>query len=135
MLRRRRPTYTPAVSFDLRALAEQAFSRAAGVPLVSGNAVRQLRDAGENYPAWLEAIGQAKAFVHFEMYILAADAVGERFAAAFAAKMREGVPVRVVYDWMGGPCNTSRGFWRRLREAGVEVRCYNLQGSKSLSAG
>ena len=51
---------TLSVSFDLRALAEQAFSRAAGVPLVSGNAVRLLRDAGENYPAWLEAIAQAK---------------------------------------------------------------------------
>jgi cardiolipin synthase len=113
------------VNFDHRLLAEQAFSRAAGVPLVAGNAVRQLRDAGENYPAWLEAIGQAKAFVHFEMYIFAGDAVGERFAAAFAAKAREGVRVRVVYDWMGGLGNTSGGFWRRLREAGVEVRCYN----------
>ncbi len=116
---------TIAVSFDLRALAEQAFSRAAGVPLVSGNAVRLLRDAGENYPAWLESIAQAKAFVHFEMYIFREDAVGERFAAALVAKAREGVPVRVAYDWMGGLGNTSRGFWRRLREAGIEVRCYN----------
>jgi cardiolipin synthase A/B len=113
------------VSFEPRILAEQAFSRAAGVPLVSGNALRQLRDADENYPAWLEAIGQAKAFVHFEMYIFAEDAVGERFAAALVAKVREGVAVRVVYDWMGGLGNTSGGFWRRLRAAGVEVRCYN----------
>ncbi len=114
-----------ALSFDLRALAEQAFSRAAGVPLVSGNAVRLLRDAGENYPAWLEAIAQAQAFVHFEIYIFREDPVGERFAKALAAKAREGVPVRVVYDWMGGLGNTSRAFWRRLRESGVEVRCYN----------
>jgi cardiolipin synthase A/B len=116
---------TPTVTFDLRALAEQAFSRAAGVPLVSGNAVRLLRDAGENYPAWLEAIAEAKESVHFETYIFAEDPVGERFAAALAAKAREGVPVRVVYDWMGGLGNTSRGFWRRLAQTGVEVRCYN----------
>jgi cardiolipin synthase len=92
---------------------------------VAGNAVRLLRDAAENYPAWLEAIAQAKAFVHFEMYIFAEDAVGERFAAAFAAKAHEGVPVRVLYDWMGGLGKASGGFWRRLRESGVEVRCYN----------
>jgi cardiolipin synthase len=113
------------LTFDLRALAEQAFSRAAGVPLVAGNAVRLLRDAGENYPAWLAAIAEARESVHFETYIFAEDAVGERFAAALAAKAREGVPVRVVYDWMGGLGNTSRGFWRRLAQTGVEVRCYN----------
>jgi cardiolipin synthase len=113
------------VSFEHRLLAEQAFSRAAGVPLVYGNAVRHLRDAAENYPAWLEAIGRAKAFIHFEIYILAEDSVGERFAAAFEAKAREGVPVRVVHDWMGGLGYTSGGFWRRLQKAGVEVRCYN----------
>ena len=43
-----------------RILAEQAFSRAGGAPLVPGNTVRLLRDAAENYPAWLEAIGAAQ---------------------------------------------------------------------------
>lgn len=35
-----------------RLLAEGAFSRAAGAPLIEGNRVRLLKDAGENYPAW-----------------------------------------------------------------------------------
>jgi len=39
-----------------RSLLERAFSRAAGGPLVTGNSVRLLRDAAENYPAWLDAI-------------------------------------------------------------------------------
>jgi cardiolipin synthase len=51
--------------------------------------------------------------------------VGARFAEALAARARAGVAVRVVYDWMGGLGNSSRRLWRRLREAGVEVRCYN----------
>lgn len=38
----------------MRELADQAFSRAAGAPLVEGNSVRLLIDARENYPAWLE---------------------------------------------------------------------------------
>src|SRR5688572_23564135 len=37
-----------------RSLLDQAFSRAAGGPLVTGNSVRLLRDAAENYPAWLD---------------------------------------------------------------------------------
>jgi cardiolipin synthase len=110
---------------ELRLLADQAFSRAAGAPLVPGNAVRLLCDAAENYPAWLEAIEAARHQVHFETYILREDAVGERFARAFASRARSGVAVRLVYDWMGGLGHTSRRFWRRLREAGVEVRCYN----------
>ena len=39
-----------------RVLAEQAFSRATGGPLIAGNGLRLLKDARENYPAWLDAI-------------------------------------------------------------------------------
>ncbi|MGH9664879.1 MAG: phospholipase D-like domain-containing protein, partial [Bryobacteraceae bacterium] len=50
---------------------------------------------------------------------------GREFAVALIAKSRQGVRVRVVYDWMGGFGKTSRRFWNRLRASGVEVRCYN----------
>lgn len=108
-----------------RTLADQAFSRAAGAPLISGNRVRLLRDARENYPAWLEAIAVARHHVHFENYIFREDATGERFAKALMSCARSGVSVRVIYDWLGGVGRTSRSFWTRLRDAGVEVRCYN----------
>jgi cardiolipin synthase len=115
----------PAPYRPERSLAEQAFSRAAGAPLVAGNRVRLLRDAEENYPAWLEAIAGAKRFVHFECYIIHEDEMGHRFADALAAKAREGVPVRLVHDWLGSFGNASRRFWRSLRAAGVDVRTYN----------
>ena len=107
-----------------RMLADQLFSRTAGAEQVHGNALRLLRDGAENYPAWLEAIAGASRFVHFENYIIENDAVGRQFAAALIAKAREGVPVRVLYDWLG--CLTTwPGLWRRMRRAGVEVRCFN----------
>ena len=109
----------------VRALAEHAFSRAAGAPLLAQNSIRLLKDARENYPAWLGAIASARRFVHFESYIIHDDAAGEQFSDALIAKAREGVPVRVIYDWMGGFGKTSRRFWNRLRAGGVEVRCYN----------
>jgi cardiolipin synthase len=108
-----------------RQLAEQIFSRTAGAPLVSGNAVRLLKDAEENYPAWLEALRSARRTVHFESYIIHEDQVGRQFGELLREKAREGVKVRLLYDWVGGLGKTSRRFWNRLREAGVEVRCFN----------
>ncbi len=110
---------------EIRALADQAFSRAAGAPLVEGNHVRLLRDARENYRAWLDAISAAKRHIHFESYIIHEDSTGRTFADALIAKAKEGVRVRLIYDWMGGLGKTSRRFWKRLRASGVEVRCYN----------
>jgi cardiolipin synthase len=109
----------------LRLLADQAFSRAAGAPLVPGNEIRLLKDAAENYPAWIEAIRSAKQTVHLETYIIHADKVGYEFAELIAAKTREGVRVRLMYDWLGARGTASWLFWRRLRKAGVEVRCFN----------
>jgi cardiolipin synthase len=52
----------------VRMLADQAFSRAAGAPLVPGNSIRLLKDAAENYPAWLEAIRSAQHTIYFERW-------------------------------------------------------------------
>jgi phosphatidylserine/phosphatidylglycerophosphate/cardiolipin synthase-like enzyme len=78
-----------------RVLAEQAFSRATGGPLVAGNGLRLLKDARENYPAWLDAIASARRFVHFESYIIHDDAAGDRFSEALIARARDGVHLRL----------------------------------------
>ena len=90
------------MSLSVRNLANQAFSRAAGAPLVAGNSVRLLKDAKENYPAWLDAIKSAERYIHFESYIIHEDDAGWMFAEALSAKAREGVRVRIIYDWLGG---------------------------------
>jgi cardiolipin synthase len=109
----------------VRALADQAFSRAAGAPLIGGNSVRLLKNASENYPAWLDSISLAKRHIHFESYIIHEDDTGRKFADALIEKAREGIRVRLIYDWVGGFGKTSRRFWNRLRAGGVEVRCSN----------
>jgi cardiolipin synthase len=114
-----------AATPGLRQVANQMFSRASGARLVAGNRIRLLKDAAENYPAWLDAIHAARRTIHFEMYIVHEDEQGRVFADALVEKARQGVRVRLIYDWLGGFGNTSRAFWSRLRDAGVEVRCYN----------
>ena len=108
-----------------RSLIEQAFTRAAGGPLITGNSVRLLRDAAENYPAWLDAIAGARRTVHFETYIIWDDAAGATFADALSARAREGVQVRVLYDWLGAIGKTRQRFWDSMIRAGVEVRAFN----------
>jgi cardiolipin synthase len=109
----------------VRMLADQAFSRAAGAPLLTGNSVTLLKDAQENYPAWLEAIRHAEKRIHFECYIIHEDETGREFAEALAAKAREGLRVRLIYDWLGALGAASSKLWRQMSDAGVEVRCFN----------
>ena len=109
----------------LRDFATRAFSRAAGAPLITGNRLRLLKDATENYPAWLEAIGTARRTIYFESYIIHADETGRQFAQALAERAREGVRVRVIYDWLGSLGRASRRFWAGMMENGIEVRCFN----------
>lgn len=101
-----------------------AINRAAGGRPVPGNAVELLIDGPNAYPAMLEVIGQATQWVHFENYIIRSDAAGWRFAERLAARAREGIRVRVLYDWLGS-VGTARGFWNYLRKAGVEVRTFH----------
>src|SRR5215510_10724317 len=106
-------------------LADRALSRVAGAPLIEGNQVRLLLDARENYPAWLEAVRAARHHIHFETFIFHEDEVGKEFADLFIEKARQGVRVRLIYDWLGCAGNASWSWWKRLRAAGVETRCYN----------
>src|SRR5262245_53458415 len=110
---------------SLRAMADQAFSRAAGAPLVGGNRVQVLRDAAENYPAWERAIAQAKHTIHIEMYIIHRDQVGRRFVALLADRARAGVTVRLIYDWFGCGFGPLFGLFRPLMAAGGDVRVFN----------
>jgi len=115
----------PRASAEIRQIAEQMFARAAGAPLVGGNAVRVLRDAGENYPAWLSAISAARQSILFENYILANDPIGREFVAAMAERARAGVAVRLIYDWMGALGVGTRQLLQPLIDAGGQVRCFN----------
>jgi cardiolipin synthase len=84
-----------------------------------------LKDAGENYPAWLQAINAAKRHVSFESYLIRDDEIGGEFAGVLIAKAREGIQVRLVYDWFGAFRNASSRFWAAMRAGGVQVCCYD----------
>jgi cardiolipin synthase A/B len=123
--RRRKEADPAADARPAPLIGDRLVARVAGAAPVAGNAVRLLRDAAENYPAWLDAIAAARRSVRFENYIFRADAAGRPFADALIAKAREGVAVHLLYDWFGTFGSASSAFWQRLRAAGVQVRCFN----------
>jgi cardiolipin synthase A/B len=98
-----------------------AINRAAGGRPIPGNQVRLLIDGPDAYEAMLDVIARATRWIHFENYIIRADAAGRRFAEALGRRARDGVHVRVLYDGLGS-FGTPRAYWRSLRAAGVEVR-------------
>ena len=100
-----------------------AINRAAGGRPVPGNQVRLLIDGPDAYGAMLDVIRRATRWIHFENYIIRSDTAGWRFAELLAARAREGIHVRVLYDGLGS-LGTSRKYWRSLRHAGVEVRAF-----------
>ncbi len=107
-----------------RLASQRAIDRAAASRPIPGNRVTLLQDGPETYDAMLRIIAGARRFVHFENYIIQADRAGQRFADALMARAREGLPVRILYDWLG--CLGTPGrYWRALREAGCEVRAFN----------
>ena len=91
---------------------------------MDGNAIRLQFDGPDTFDAWIEAIDLARHFIHFENYILRDDRVGRVFRDALVRKARDGVQVRVLYDWVGSWA-TRRRYWRPFKEAGVEVRAFN----------
>ena len=108
-----------------RLLAERALSRAAGAPLLVGNAVQLLVDGAAHYEAWLAAIRGARQRVLLENYIIRNDAVGQEFRDALVERARAGVFVAVVMDWLGCLGQSRYAFWAPLRAAGGEVRAFN----------
>jgi len=108
-----------------RQLAEQALSRAAGAPLLSGNQVDLLIDARQHFDAWLAAIRAAQHRVLLENYIIRDDEVGRAFRDALVERARSGVQVAVIADWLGCLGQSGSAFWNPLREAGGEVRVFN----------
>lgn len=94
--------------------------RVSGTQPVDGNLVKLLFDGPDTYRVMHELIRGAERRIHLENYIIRDDGTGRGFADALIERARAGVTVRVLYDWIG--CfGTSRRFWNRLRDAGIEV--------------
>jgi cardiolipin synthase len=103
-------------------------------PLVAGNRVQLLQNGPATYAAMFAAIDAARDHINMETYILEADDVGKRFAAALIAKQRAGVQVNLIRDSVG-TIKTPKEFFTKLSDAGVNVLEFNPINPLTAKAG
>jgi len=83
-----------------------------------------LRTGEDGLRAMLAAIDAAKESVRFEMYIFAADAMGQEFRTRLVKACQRGVRVQVLIDALGS-MELPTGFWTPLIQAGGGFRWFN----------
>ncbi|MCI0464308.1 MAG: cardiolipin synthase [Gemmataceae bacterium] len=86
-------------------------------PLTRGNSVDFYHEGRPAFDAMLQAIRSARHHVHLETFIFRTDQTGGAFLEALAARARDGVKVRLLYDAMGSH-NLWQSTLRALRDAG-----------------
>lgn len=91
--------------------------------LTARNKVTVLNDGADTFDAIKRELRKAKTFIHLEYYIFDMDKLGREIAAILMEKARQGVEVRVIYDDVGS-WGLSTRFLRRMRDAGVDARCF-----------
>ena len=97
----------------------------AETPLVAGNATRLLIDGRDTFAAMFAAIRGARTSVNLEYYILEdVESDGVHLSDLLIAKRQQGVVVNILYDSFGSSA-TPPDFFRRLREAGIQVVEFN----------
>lgn len=90
---------------------------------VAGNTVSMLYDGVQSFAEREKMIGSAKHSVCFQTFIFNSDETGWKLANQLAAKAKEGVEVRVIYDAMGSGRADPKMF-QMMKDAGVDVRAY-----------
>ena len=93
-------------------------SEAAGY---ANNNITVLSDGESTFNAVFEEIKNAKDHIHIEFFIFDDDKISNRLRELLIQKAREGVRVRMIFDYWGS-FDLSKKYLRSLREGGVFVR-------------
>ena len=86
----------------------------------SNNSVTILQNGYSTYKEIFEQLTEAKKFIHFEYYIIEEGDIADRLKKLFITKAREGVKVRVIYDYVGS-LSLSNKYVDDLKNEGVEI--------------
>ncbi len=95
-----------------------------GPSIASGNHVTTLLNGDQIFPAMLVAIRGAKESITFETYIYWSGTIGKEFADALSERVRAGVKVHVLVDWVGS-IKMDQELLNSMRDAGVELCQYH----------
>jgi cardiolipin synthase len=103
-----------------------------GPAVVPGNRIQALQNGDEIFPAMLAAIRSAKRTITFETYIYWSGAIGDEMAQALIERVRAGVAVSLMLDWLGS-AKMSPELVSEMIDAGIEIERYHALRWFSLS--
>ncbi len=122
---RRRERYKPG----RKAMMELPGSSQSIARLVNGlcgavyypdNTFRFFSDGKSKFDALRSDLRQANSSIYLQYYIFEDDRIGTEIAEILMERARAGVEVKVIYDHVGS-IKVKKSFFRRMRQAGVEV--------------
>ncbi|MFW9596564.1 MAG: PLDc N-terminal domain-containing protein, partial [Paludibacter sp.] len=85
------------------------------------NRIEILSDGKSTFEAMFNAIEKATNHIHIEFFIFGNDKISNRLRVMLIRKAKEGVRVRMIYDFWGS-FFLSRLYLQSLRDAGVSIR-------------
>lgn len=91
-----------------------------GAPYYAANNARIFDNGKEKFDMLFQDLRRARHFIYLQYYIFEDDKIGTALADILISKAKSGVKVKVIYDHLGN-FKVKRSFYRRMREAGVEV--------------
>ena len=103
-------------------LARLAY-RLGGCHVTEGNRIDFFYEGQPAFDAMIEAIRGARHHIHIMVFIFQPDTLGRQFLELLAAKAKEGVQVRLLYDAMGS-YRLHRGLLEPLRQAGGKTSVF-----------
>lgn len=77
----------------------------------------------ELYQSLFESLEKAQRYIHMEYYIIRNDSLGHKIVKILAAKAREGVEIRLLYDGMGC-AKLPKDFFHPLTDAGGKTAVF-----------
>lgn len=92
----------------------------AGAHFFPGNKVDVFTCGNDMFNRFVEDLQNAGKYINIEYYIFNDDTIGTKIADILIQKAKNGLPVRVIYDYIGS-IDTKNKFFNRLRQAGVEI--------------
>ena len=101
----------------------RAVERLARMPVLTGNDTRLLVDGEATFNSIFQGIEEAREYVLAQFYTIRDDDLGQRFQQTLIEKAREGIEVRLLYDWIGSH-RLPDTYVDRLRQEGVEVAAF-----------
>ncbi|MGD2069262.1 MAG: phospholipase D-like domain-containing protein [Gemmatimonadota bacterium] len=102
-----------------------------GVQFAVGHELELFSCGDELYPRLLDDLGAAERLITWHVFWFKPGALADRVREVLEERARAGVRVLFLHDWYGS-LGIDRRYFRRLREAGVEVRPFRKPGLSNL---